>query len=162
MDDECILNKINTAITKILIHAEMECKKAKGYAWSPLLANAGCTVIAAKWHLSAVLNGSLQLCLMDRAHAIIPAKKQVKEAYTVLCKVQKHAKQIRDSFLEDHAEHLASTWEIMKAAAVQQILHAECQTTTFRKLGTWLKGHEYAQLTCVLVPGDANNLAQTT
>ena len=59
-------------------------------------------------------------------------------------------------------EHLASTREIMKAVAVQQILWAECQMTTFQKLGTWLKGHEYAQLTCVLVPNDANNLAHTT
>ena len=34
--------------------------------------------------------------------------------------------------------------------------------TTFQKLGTWLKGQEYAQLTCVLVPDDTTNLAQTT
>ena len=34
--------------------------------------------------------------------------------------------------------------------------------TTFWKLGTWLKGHEYAQWTWVLVPDDATNLAQTT
>ena len=95
MDDECILNKIDTDITKILICAKIECKKAKGYAWSPLLANAGHTVITTKWHLSAVLNGRLQLRLMDRAHAIIAAKKQLKEAYTVLCRVQKHAKQIK-------------------------------------------------------------------
>ena len=33
---------------------------------------------------------------------------------------------------------------------------------TFRKLGTWLKGMEYAQLTRVLVPDDTTNLAQTT
>ena len=118
MDDECILNKIDTAITKILTCTESECTKAKGYAWSPLLANASHTVITTKWHLSAVLNGRLQLRLMDRAHAIIAAKKQLKEAYTVLHKVQKHAKQIRDSFLKDHAEHLANTQEIMKAAAV--------------------------------------------
>ena len=47
-------------------------------------------------------------------------------------------------------------------AVVQQILRAERQTITFQKLGTWLKGHEYAQLTCVLVPDNANNLAHTT
>ena len=34
--------------------------------------------------------------------------------------------------------------------------------TMFWKLGTWLKGHKYAQLTCVLVPDDATNLAQAT
>ena len=34
--------------------------------------------------------------------------------------------------------------------------------TTIRKLGTWLKGQEYAQLTRVLVPDDTTNLAQTT
>ena len=96
----------------------MTCKKVKGYAWSPLLANAGCTVIAAKWHLSAVLSGRLQIRLMDHAHAIIAAKKQLKDAYHTLQKVQKHARQIRDSFLKDHAEHLASTKEITKAAAV--------------------------------------------
>ena len=55
---------------------------------------------------------------MDRAHAIIAAKKQLKEAYQTLHKVQKHAQQIRDSFLEDCAEHLASTTEITKAATV--------------------------------------------
>ena len=47
-------------------------------------------------------------------------------------------------------------------ATVQQILHAECQTMMFQQLGTWLKGNEYAQLTHVFVPNDANNLAQTT
>ena len=87
MDDEHILNEIDTAITKILIHTEIECKKAKGYAWLPLLANAGHTVIAAKWHLSAALNGRLQIQLMDCTCAIIAAKKQLKEAYTVLQKV---------------------------------------------------------------------------
>ena len=118
-DDERILNKLDDAITKILLCAEIECKKVKGYTWSPLLANAGCTIIAAKWHLSAVLNGRLQIRLMDRACAIIDAKHQLKEAYTILHNVQKNAKQIRDSFLEDHAEHLANTKEITKAAAVQ-------------------------------------------
>ena len=34
LDDECILNKIEKAITGILLHAEVECKKAQGY--SPL------------------------------------------------------------------------------------------------------------------------------
>ena len=98
---------------------------------------------------------------MDCAHTIIAAKKQLKDAYQTLQKVQKHAQQIRDSFLEDHAEHLASTKEITKAAAVCQILRAKHQTMTFWKLGTWLKGQEYAQLTCVLVPDDksrANHL----
>ena len=51
---------------------------------------------------------------------------------------------------------------ITKVVVVQQILCDECQRITFRKLGTWLKGHEYAQLTCVLVPEDANNLTHTT
>ena len=77
-------------------------------------------------------------------------------------KFKKHARQIRDQFLEDRAEHLASTKEITKAAAVRQILCAERQTITFRKLGTWLKGQEYAQLTHVLVPDDPTNIAQTT
>ena len=47
-------------------------------------------------------------------------------------------------------------------AAVQQILHAECQMITFWKLGTWLKGNEYAQLTQVLVPDNSTDIANTT
>ena len=146
-NDERILNKIDDSITQIMLRAEVECKKARGYAWSPLLANAGRTVIAAKWHLSAVLNGRLQLRLMDRAQAIINAKRQLKEAYTTLCKIQKNAKQIWDSFLMDRAEHLVNTSNIQKAAAVQQLLRAKQQMTTFQKLGSWLKENEYTQLT---------------
>ena len=101
LDDECILNKINKAIIGIMLHAEVECMEALGYAWSPLLVNAGCTVIATKWHLSTVLDNWLQIRIMDRACAIIQAKKQLKEAYAVLQTIQKNAKQIRDSFLED-------------------------------------------------------------
>ena len=109
-----------------------------------------------------ILNGWLQIRLMDQARAIIDARKQVKEAYTILQKVQKHAKQICDSFLEDLAKHLANTREITKAAAVQQILHAECQMVTFWKLGTWLKGNEYTQLTWVLVSNDFTDIAKMT
>ena len=65
------LNKIDDAFTQILLlRAEIECKKAKGFAWSPLLANAEHTVIAAKWHLSAVLNSRLQIQLMVQTCAI--------------------------------------------------------------------------------------------
>jgi hypothetical protein len=56
-NDARILNKIDTDITKILLEAERNCKQAKGHAWSPLLANAGRTVIATKWHLSDLING---------------------------------------------------------------------------------------------------------
>jgi hypothetical protein len=109
-DDERILNHINRDITRIMLRAETDCKKPHGHAWSPLvLANAGRTVIAAKWHLSDVLNGRLTLPLWKRAQAIIDTKTQVKEAYQLLRTIQKHAKEIRDSFLEDRAEHLAET-----------------------------------------------------
>ena len=84
LDHEQILNNIDDANTQILLCVEVECKKAKGYAWSPLLTNARCTIIAAKWHLSAVVNGWLQIWLMDWTHAIINAKKQLKEAYAGL------------------------------------------------------------------------------
>ena len=72
---------------------------------------------------------------MDHACTIIDAKCQLKEAYTILCNVQKNAKKICVLFLEDHAEHLANTKEITKATAVQQILCAKHQTITFQKLG---------------------------
>jgi hypothetical protein len=50
------LNKIDNDITDILLAAKRDCKKAKGHDWSPLLANAGRTVITGKWHLSALIN----------------------------------------------------------------------------------------------------------
>ena len=99
---------------------------------------------------------------MDHARTIIQAKQQLKDAYAVLCTIQKHARNIHDQFLVDQAKHLATTQEISKAAAVQQILRAECQATTFRKLGYWLKGNEYTQLTWVLVPDNPNDLDSTT
>ena len=94
------MNQIDETITTIMLHAEIKCKKAKGHAWLPLLANAGHTVIAAKWHLSALLNHRTQLRPMDRAQAIIDARKQLKDAYAMLCQVQNNAKLIRDSFLK--------------------------------------------------------------
>jgi translation initiation factor 2B subunit (eIF-2B alpha/beta/delta family) len=100
-EDARILNKIDTDITKILLAAESQCKKAKGHAWSPLLANAGRTVIAAKWHLSNLCNGRLTLTLWNRAKAILQAKAQLKEAYAMLRKVQQDAQRIQDSFLDD-------------------------------------------------------------
>jgi hypothetical protein len=121
-DDERILNEIDQAITKILLDAEGKCKTAKGHAWSPLLANAGRAVIAAKWHLSDILNGRVYAPLWNRAEAIIQAKAQVKEAYALLRKVQANAKQIRDTFLEDCAEHLANTRNIDKATALRQLI----------------------------------------
>ena len=93
-DDECILNQINAAITCILLHAEKHCKKARGHAWSPLLAITGHAIIAAKWHFLDVINHCLNIHLLDRAQAIIKAKQQLKEAYKVLCQVQANAQQI--------------------------------------------------------------------
>jgi hypothetical protein len=46
----------NANITAIMIRAENKCKRAKGHDWSPLLANAGRTVITAKWNLSNVMH----------------------------------------------------------------------------------------------------------
>ena len=83
-DDEWILNKINKMITQILLQAEKDCKTARGHAWSPLLAIAGCVVIAAKWHFLDVLNHRLNIWLLDHTQTITQAKQQVKEAYTVL------------------------------------------------------------------------------
>jgi hypothetical protein len=145
-NDVRILNKLDSDITRILLKAERECKKARGHAWSPLLANAGRTVIAAKWHLSDVLNHRLQISLWHRAEAILQAKAQLKEAYAVLRQVQRDAKKIRDSFLDDRAEHLASTRQIDKATAVRQLLRAERQASIFKRLRVWIKGKEYIQL----------------
>ena len=111
------MNQIDATITRILLRAEKNCKKARGHAWSPLLAIAGCAVIAAKWHFSDVINHRLNIHLLDRAQAIIKAKQQLKEAYKVLHQVQTNARQIRDSFLVDRMEHLSETRQLTKAQA---------------------------------------------
>jgi hypothetical protein len=161
-DDIRILNKIDNDITKILLAAETECKKARGHTWSPLLANAGRTVIAAKWHLSDVLNNRLQISLWNRAEAIIHAKAQLKAAYAVLRQVQRDAKKIRDSFLDNRAEHLAETRQIDKATAVRQLLRAEQQAAIFKRLGIWIKGNEHLQLDRILAPDDPDDPANST
>jgi hypothetical protein len=160
--DERILNQLDDNITKILINAETHCKHAKGHAWSPILANAGRAVIAAKWHLSDLLNGRTHAPLWNRAEAIIQAKAQVREAYALLRQVQQHAKQIRDAFLEDRAEHLANTQNIDKAAALRQLIRAERQSSIFKRLGIWLKGTEHATLDRILTPDDPNDMDNTT
>ena len=99
---------------------------------------------------------------MDRAQAIISAKQQLKEAYKVLCQVQANARQIRDSFLIDHAEHLTQTRQLTKAQAIQQTLQAEQQAVTFQKLRHWLKDNEYHQLTRILTPDNPQDLTTTT
>jgi hypothetical protein len=161
-EDERILNHINIAITKILIHAEAHCKHAKGHAWLPLLANAGRAVIAAKWHLSDLLNGRTHAPLFDRARAIIQAKAKVKEAYALLRQVQQNGKHIRNAFLEDRAEHLANTRNIDKATALRQLIRAERQSAIFKRLGIWLKATEYVNLNRILTPDDPTDLENTT
>jgi hypothetical protein len=108
--DKKILNDIDANITAIMIWVENKCKRAKGHDWSPLLANAGRTVIAAKWNLSNIMHGRSPISInITRKEAITKAKSQITEAYQILWKVQKHARQIRETFLEDRAEHLAET-----------------------------------------------------
>jgi hypothetical protein len=140
----------------------VKCKRAKGHAWSPLLANAGRTVIAAKWNLSNLINGRVQATLWNRAEAILQAKAQVKEAYALLRQVQQNAKKIRDSFLEDRADHLAATNNTDKATALRQLLRAERQTAIFKRLGIWLKETDYTSLDRILTPDDPNDMENTT
>jgi hypothetical protein len=125
-NDESILNSIDLNITRIMLWVENQCKRAKGHDWSPLLATAGCTVIAAKWNLSNIMMGRTTLPMnVSRDEAITKARSQIKDAYSLLRKVQKNAKQIRETFLEDRATHLEETRAITKAAALRQLISAE-------------------------------------
>ena len=162
-NDIKILNAIDRNITEIMLWAERKCKNAKGHAWSPLLANAGRTVIAAKWHLSDVRNGRYQLPPnIPRADAIKNAKAKIKEAYALLRQVQDNAKQIRDSFLEDRAEHLADTQNITKEAALRKLIAAERQSSIFKRLGFYLKGDEHVKMNRILVPDDPDDMENTS
>jgi hypothetical protein len=160
-NDERILNKIDRAISAIMLRAEAECKKAKGYAWSPLLVHAGKTILAARWHLSDVLNGRIAIPPGMKQNMITDARAQVKDAYMALRTVQTHARTIRDRFLEDRAQHLADTQNMTKSAAVNQLLRAERQCTMFRRLRKWIKGAEHITLDRILVPDDPDT-ADTT
>jgi hypothetical protein len=161
--DKKILNDIDKNITAIMIWAETKCKRAKGHDWSPLLANAGRTVIAAKWNLSNIMHGRSPIPInITREEAINKAKAQITEAYQILRKVQKHARQIRETFLEDRAEHLADTRDMTKANALRQLLMAERSSSIFKRLGIWFKGKEYTTLDRMLVPDDPTDMENTT
>jgi hypothetical protein len=126
-DDVRILNEIDATITTIMLWAETKCKRPKGqFEWSPLLANAGRTVIAAKWNLSNLMTGRTPFLIeLTRAEAISTARKQIQDAYAALRRVQRNAKIIRKTFLEDRAEHLEATRNITKADALRQLVAAE-------------------------------------
>jgi hypothetical protein len=160
--DELILTNIDRAITTIMLRAERDCKKAKGYAWSPLLVHAGKTVLAARWHLSDILNGRIAIPPGENATMILHARAQVKAAYHALRDVQRNSRLIRDQFLEDRAQHLADTQNMTKAAAVGQLLRAERQCAIFRRLRTWLKCAEHVTLDRILVPDNPASPDDTT
>jgi hypothetical protein len=104
-----------------------------------------------------VLNGRIAIPPGTKAEMIMQAKAQVRDAYLALRSVQKNARLIRDQFLDDRAQHLADTQNLMKAAAVTQLLRAERQCAIFRRLRTWLKGAKHITLDRILVPDDPNN-----
>jgi hypothetical protein len=153
--DVNILNAIDVNITEILLWAEQHCKRVKGpHNWSPLLASAGQTVITAKWSLSNIIHGRTHIpphVLQETA--ISKAKSLITEAYKTLRKVQKNARRIRESFLEDRAEHLSETREISKAVALRQLLTTEGSSSIFKeRLGIWFQSKEYTTLDQMLVP----------
>ena len=162
--DVNILNAIDMNITEILLWAERHCKRAKGpHDWSPLLASAGQTVITAKWSLSNIIHGRTHIPPnVLRETAISKAKSLITEAYKTLRKVQKNARRIRESFLEDRAEHLAETREISKAVALRQLLTAERSSSIFKRLGIWFQSTEYTTLDRMLVPDNPDDLPNTT
>jgi hypothetical protein len=163
-DDVRILNEIDTTITEIMLWAENKCKRPKGqFEWSPLLASAGRTVIAAKWNLSNLMTGRTPIPItLTRDEAVSTARKQIQEAYAALRKVQRNAKLIRETFLEDRAEHLEATRNITKADALRQLVAAERSSSIFKRLGIWFKGTEFTTLDRMLVPDNPNDIPNTT
>jgi hypothetical protein len=163
-NDVRILNNIDATITDIMLWAENKCKRPKGqYEWSPLLANAGRTVIAAKWNLSNIMTERTPIPPdITRDQAISNARLQIKDAYQCLRKVQQNAKVIRDAFLEDRAEHMEATRNITKADALKQLITAERSSSIFKRLGIWFKGTEFTTLDRMLTPDDPTDLPNTT
>jgi hypothetical protein len=162
--DEIILNAIDVNITEILLWVERNCKRAKGpHDWSSLLANAGRMVIAAKWSLSNIIHGRTPIPPhVPQELAISKAKTLIMEAYKTLCKVQKNARRIRETFLEDRAKHIAETREIVKAAALRQLFSAERSSSIVKRLGIWFQSKEYTMLDRMLIPDNPSDLTNTT
>jgi hypothetical protein len=74
-NDERILNKIDLNITRIMLWAETQCKRAKGHDWST-----GQMVIAAKWNLSNIMMGRTTIPMnVSRDEAITKARSQIKD-----------------------------------------------------------------------------------
>jgi hypothetical protein len=99
---------------------------------------------------------------VSRDEAITKARSQIKDAYSLLRKVQMKAKQIRETFLEDCATHLEETRAITKAAALRQLISAERSSSIFKRLGIWFKGKEYTSMDRMLIPDDPDDLKNTT
>jgi hypothetical protein len=120
-------------------------------------------VIAAKWNLSNIMKGRTTIPMnVSRDEAITKVRSQIKDAYALLRKVQKNAKQIRETFLDDCATHLEETRAITKAAARHQLISAEQSSSIFKRLGIWFKGKEYTSMDRMLVPEDPDDLKNTT
>jgi hypothetical protein len=103
---------------------------------------------------------------MTREEAILSAKSQIQEAYGVIRTVQQNSSKIRETFLENRAEHLAATRDgVTKAAALRQLIATtERSSSIFKCLGIWLKGNEYVTMDRAgpLVPDAPDNLSDTT
>ena len=70
---------------------------------------------------------------MTRESAINTARAQIQNAYGVLRQVQQNASKIRETFLEDRAEHLAATRDgVTKAVALRQLIAAERSSSIFK------------------------------
>jgi hypothetical protein len=81
-DEKILLNEIDLNVSTIILWAEMKCKWVKGHDWSPLIANAGCMVIAAKWNLSNIMMGCTKIQMnVNHDEAITKARSQIKDAY---------------------------------------------------------------------------------
>jgi hypothetical protein len=157
------MNSIDKKLTEIFLWAETKCKRAKGHDWLPLLANAGRMVIAAKWNLFNIMHGRTPIpSNLPREMAISQAKHQIKESSTLLRQVQAKVKTIRESFLEDRAEHLAETQHMTQAAALRQLISAERSASTFKRLGNRFKGKEYLSMDRILISDDPTDLPNTT
>jgi hypothetical protein len=99
---------------------------------------------------------------VSQDEAITKARSQIKDASSLIRKVQKNAKQITETFLEDCATHLEEMHAITKAAALQQLISAERSSSVFKLLGICFKGKEYMSMDRMLVPDDPDDIKNTT
>ena len=147
-------------------HAEKQCGKLQyGHAWSPLLVEAGFSVIHWKSIIFTIRNKTTLSEKTKHNHKLIDtniklpcdyklALYQLKKARKKLKEIQKHALDLRDQFLEDRAKFYAERNNRTTSKIINQIRYTENCRALFKKIKWTLSDSQQYALDHVLIQND--------